>query len=134
MDNPMRQVSGRRRSRGRLRLMSIYDDETSYSSYKPRETHVNGNTIKEQPSVKKRTNATKEKANTDKDQLSGSDITDLTLSDLPWGSRWLEFVDSVSVVGLRYAVDPKAARTRRYIWTWFILVGVGFMTYQIYER
>ena len=67
-------------------------------------------------------------------KLSGTDIAELSLSDLPWGARWLEFVEGVSIVGLRYAVDPQAGNVRRLVWGMFILLGVGFMIYQIFER
>ena len=59
---------------------------------------------------------------------------DLTLCDLPWGARWLSFVERVSVGGLSYAVNPQAANGRRLMWGFLVLVGIAFMTYQIYER
>ena len=58
----------------------------------------------------------------------------LKLSDLPWGQRWLAFVDTVSVVGLKYAVDPRASNVHRVVWGALVLVGIGFMIYQISER
>ena len=59
---------------------------------------------------------------------------ELKLSDLPWGQRWLAFVDNVSIVGLKYAVDPQASNIHRAVWGLFILAGIGLMVYQIVDR
>ena len=59
---------------------------------------------------------------------------DVSLSDLPWGGRWLDFVGNVSIGGLKYAVSPTGSTTRRSVWMFLVVLGFGFMLYQIYER
>ena len=69
---------------------------------------------------------------TELEQLNEKVHTEFT--DLPWGQRWLSFADTVSIVGLKYAVDPQAGNVHRLIWLALVLTGIGFMFYQIYER
>ena len=69
--------------------------------------------------------------NTEKEENKQQEIK---WSDLPWGARWLAFVNDVSIVGLKYAVAPTATQLRRLVWALFVAAGVGFMMYQIFER
>ena len=59
---------------------------------------------------------------------------ELGFSDLPWGGRWLGFAGTVSIVGLKYAVDAASSNSRRLIWGFLVLSGIIFLTFQIYER
>ena len=69
-----------------------------------------------------------------KDELDDQLDATVSLSDLPWGGRWLDFVGDVSIGGLKYAVSPTGSTTRRSVWTFLVVLGFGFMLYQIYER
>ena len=144
-------MRGKRRSKQarRMRLMSMYSEEmdsgggggggggqpvqngTATNDYTKRPPSSNGQLTS--PAAEKRTSVISQPAKAPS-KLSGTDIAELSLTDLPWGARWLEFVEGVSIVGLRYAVDPQAGNVRRLVWGMFILLGVGFMIYQIFER
>ena len=67
-------------------------------------------------------------------QSERAETDDVSLSDLPWGGRWLDFVGNVSIGGLKYAVSPTGSTTRRSVWMFLVVLGFGFMLYQIYER
>ena len=143
-------MRGKRRSKQarRMRLMSMYSEEmdsgggggggggqpvqngTATNDYTKRPPSSNGQLTSP---AEKRTSVISEPTKAPS-KLSGTDIAELSLTDLPWGARWLEFVEGVSIVGLRYAVDPQAGNVRRLVWGMFILLGVGFMIYQIFER
>ena len=68
------------------------------------------------------------------DGLAENLDANISLGDLPWGARWLDFVGNVSIGGLKYAVSPNASRPRQALWSVLVAVGFGFMLYQIYER
>ena len=157
-----------RRSKRRMRLMSMYSDESKrygdktqlddvISEFDEAEImSVNGyssnNQSKAQQHLHRKSsengqlnnnlNNTKTTStgseqlddNTRHKNIHGHDLHSLRIGDLPWGARWLAFTDSVSIVGLRHAVDPQSSNFRRLVWFLFILLGIGFMTYQIYER
>ena len=114
-----------------MRLMSMYEDELDQEMNGNNEGSKNNDVNKTE---KAQMNGKDEHGGAKGSRLSDKNLDEIKLSDLPWGARWLEFVGGVSIVGLRYAVDPGSANTRRFLWTLFVLLGVGFMTYQIYER
>lgn len=148
-----------RRSKRRMRLMSMYSDESKQygdktqlddviSEYNESENGNNGY-LKTNEDGKpvlngQLNNNDRKNAKNDtkirpasgkvKKDIYGHDLNTLRIGDLPWGARWLAFTESVSIVGLRHAVDPQASNLRRLVWCLFILLGIGFMTYQIYER
>ena len=73
-------------------------------------------------------------SNNKEDGLDENLDANISLGDLPWGARWLDFVGNVSIGGLKYAVSPNASRPRQALWSVLVAVGFGFMLYQIYER
>lgn len=44
------------------------------------------------------------------------------------------FTKTVSLIGITHATDRKRSRGRRYVWTIWLLVGVGLALYQIQDR
>ena len=63
---------------------------------------------------------------------------DVTMKESTGEITWLHsltvFCSDVSVVGLRYAVNPSHSPLRRSVWVLLLLSGAAFTVYQIQER
>src|SRR6218665_1686884 len=70
---------------------------------------------------------------TDKDRLSFFKILRMAMR-----RRIESFAQDVSIVGLSHLVKPSSYKVssviRKVVWTMLLLFGVGFMTFQIYDR
>lgn len=53
--------------------------------------------------------------------------------DVTFSSLFKNFLDGVSVVGLKYVVSPGHV-FRKLFWLMMVLFGVGFMLYQVVDR
>lgn len=58
----------------------------------------------------------------------------MNADDLTWTEASSEFLTNVSMVGARYLAEEESFKFRRFIWLIFILGGMGFMSWQFYDR
>lgn len=55
-------------------------------------------------------------------------------NDVRWRALTSNFLGEVSIGGIKYLAVGEASVVRRLIWLTFVLFGVSFMSYQIYDR
>lgn len=51
-----------------------------------------------------------------------------------WSIRITNFLQDISVIGIKYTLMQNASFGRRFFWVLLILFGVGFMIFQLQER
>lgn len=51
-----------------------------------------------------------------------------------WSIRFKEFLENVSIIGVRYIVEKGISKTRKIFWFFLVLFGLAFMCFQLQER